>query len=170
MAQSNKISLNGVQLTFRNAEGAIKKTMANGRIKGQFNTNGAKTFAITLNEEQALAMEADGFNVKWPKPREDIDPAEDNRQPTLMVTITNSADKQIHHSVSVFVVAGTDVNDPGVKLPHENYDQIDDMDIMFADVNMNVYDWEVNGKQGKKVYLQAMKLYIREVDFSNPTY
>jgi len=164
---NTRINLNGVRLTFMNIEGAINKTVGT-RTKGRFNQNGARDFAIQLSEEQAEAMKRDGFNVKWPKPNPEIPEEEDTRLPTLSVTVSNNAN--IHPSVRVFVVQGTDPNDPGVVLDHSNYAQLDDMDILYADVNINVNDWNVNGNSGRKCYLNAMKVYIREIGFGESTY
>ena len=45
-------------------------------------------FNISIeDEEEARRLEADGLNVKWPKPRADIDPEEDYRKPFLAVKV-----------------------------------------------------------------------------------
>lgn len=164
---NTRINLNGVRLTFMNIEGAVNKTIGT-RVKGRFNPKGARDFSAVLSVEQAEAMERDGFNVKWPKPNPEIDPEEDTRLPTLPITVSNNA--TIHPSVRVFVVQGTDPNEPGVVLDHANYGQLDDMDIMYADLNINVNDWNVNGNSGRKCYLNAMKVYIREIGFGDSDY
>ena len=154
MAQ-NKVTLNNVGVTFANFEGAIK----------QFNEKGKRVFSIVLEHETALAMEADGYNISWPKEKEGVVPDEDYRKPTLQVTVSNDRDN-IPQSVRVFIV------DKGIetRLENENIGMIDRLDISHADIQFNPYNWEYNGKTGVKPYLTTLKIYLFDAAIGQSTY
>lgn len=67
------ITIEGARLVYRNFSGA-KKT---------FNAAGLRNFHVVLDPDFARVLEAQGWNIKWPKPREDGD----ERNPTLKVKV-----------------------------------------------------------------------------------
>ncbi|AHV83188.1 single strand annealing protein [Lactococcus phage P118] len=181
MANGNPapITLSGVRLTFLNFEGAVKKPIVDQQgnlqgMKGRYNTNGARKFALRLDEDMARLMESDGFNIKWPKPDPERypDPAEDPRQATLEITV--SKDQQVSPSVGIMIHNNqTGMDD---RIPEEALFTIDDMNIAYADVVINPYAWTMNEgtpdeKHGIKAYLRAIKIYLNDYNYSfEPNY
>lgn len=71
-----KITMRDVRLVFRNFKGEADK----------FTKEGTRTFGVILDPQLAQAMEEDGWNVKWLKPRDDVE--DDTEQtPWLPVAI-----------------------------------------------------------------------------------
>lgn len=61
------------RIVYRNFAGAAKK----------FNVAGERNFHVVLEPDLAKRLQADGWNVKWPKPRDDGE----ERSPTLKVKV-----------------------------------------------------------------------------------
>jgi hypothetical protein len=68
MPNDNTVLMEGVRIIFRNFAGK----------EGQYNREGDRNFAVLLDDKIAEDMAADGWNVKWLKPRED-DEAEETQ-------------------------------------------------------------------------------------------
>lgn len=151
-----QLSLNDVSIGFLNFEGRTD----------QYNKDGGRGFVIFLNEGLARRMADDGFNVKWPKPKDDIDPEDDRRNPYLSVTVSNDH-KDVNPSVRVFLVDGPDAEPE--RIGNDNLAIIDTLDISHANVIINPYVWDVNGQQGVKAYLKAIQIYLNNYDFT-PNY
>lgn len=77
MAKQNVLNLEGVRIGFRNFAGE----------EGRYNKKGDRNFVVFLDDAEADKLEADGWNVKSPKPNDDIDPEEDTRQAYLPVSL-----------------------------------------------------------------------------------
>lgn len=126
----------------------------------RFNPKGGKRyFSIALTEEQAQELKAQGWNVKWPKPRldPDYDPEQDSRTPHLKISIHYSERSQPR------VVLITPRGRRG--LPEDLIDVIDTIDIEFVDVTFRPYDHQMNGG-GRTAYLKAIfvKMRVGELD------
>ena len=69
MARDNTVLMESVRIIFRNFSGK----------EGQYNREGDRNFAVLLDDAVAERMAADGWNVKWLKPREDSEDDESDR-------------------------------------------------------------------------------------------
>lgn len=67
------LTIENARLIYKNFSGAAKT----------YNAKGLRNFHVVLEPDQARMLEADGWNVKWPKPREDGD----ERNPTIKVKV-----------------------------------------------------------------------------------
>lgn len=67
------LSIQNAKLVYRNFSGTAKK----------FNAKGLRNFHVLLDPELAKSLENDGWNIKWPKPRDDGE----ERNPTLKVRV-----------------------------------------------------------------------------------
>ena len=67
------LTIENARITYRNFSGAAKT----------YNAKGLRNFHVILDPDQAKQLEQDGWNIKWPKPREDGE----ERNPTLKVKV-----------------------------------------------------------------------------------
>ena len=148
-AQRNRIPkkpIEGCRITYRNFAGE----------KSQYNTTGARHFSILLDPDLAEQLSSEGFNVKYPQPRPDIDPAEDRRLPTLEVTVSKDND-YIHQSVKLYLVDGDHVT----KIQNDDFKSVarlDQLRYSSVDVVLSPYEWVMfegtpNERRGVKAYL-----------------
>lgn len=112
--------------------------------EGQFNPKGNRNFVIFLDKDIAKTMEAAGWNIKWPKNQDALDP-EDARDPYLPVTVGYKV-----RPPKMVLIAGK----TKTLLDEEAVGMLDDVNIMIADIVVNASHWEVNGKEGYKAYVR----------------
>ena len=138
--QSKTILFEGATLIFRNFAGK----------EGQYNREGDRNFAVIIPDEQtAQDLLADGWNVKYLNPREEGD------APTPYLQVAVSYKNRPPRIVMITSVARTNVDESMVEV-------LDWVNIENADLIARPYEWEVNGKTGKKAYLQSMFVTIEE--------
>lgn len=142
MANENTVLMEGVSIIFRNFSGK----------EGQYNREGDRNFAVLLDDTVAEAMAADGWNVKWLKPREDDD--EEHEQAYLSVSVNFSKGRP-PRVVLVTSRGRTNLSEQDVEL-------LDWADIKNVDLIVRPYEWTVNGKTGIKAYLQSIYVTIEE--------
>lgn len=135
----NVVILEDVRIFLRNFAGK----------EGKYNREGDRNFAVILSERTARAMEQDGWNVKWLEPREDGDP------PTPFLSISVSYKGRPPKIVMLTMRGRTNLTEDEVEL-------LDWADILTCDLIIRPYDWVVNGKSGKKAYLQSLFATIDE--------
>lgn len=145
MPKLGPATLEDVRIIFRNFEGK----------EGQYNRAGDRNFAVVLTKEMAEAMMEDGWNVKFPKARPDIDPEEDTRDPYLQVTVGYKG--RPPRIVTITSRGRTELSE-------ENVEILDWVDIAKVDLVIRPYEWEVNGRSGVKAYLKSMYVTIDEDD------
>lgn len=133
MAREDKsILFEDARIIFRNFEGK----------EGPYNRAGDRNFSLLLDEETALAMERDGWNVKELKPREEGDRGQKYIQvtvgfkgkPPIIVTITSRG---------------------RTELDEESCEILDWADMLAVDLIIRPYNWTVGDKTGVKAYLQS---------------
>lgn len=117
--------------------------------KDAFHNAGQRDFAIALEKEVAEQMEADGWNIKWLKPREEGD----DPMATLKIKVNfNGFPPQI------MLVTSRNKT----QLDEETVSILDYADIESADMFLSPYDWTVNGKSGRTAYLSKLFVTIHE--------
>ncbi len=145
MPNDNTVLMEGVKIIFRNFEGK----------EGQYNRAGDRNFAVLLNAEVAEMLAADGWNVKWLKPRED---AEEGDEPQAYLQVTANFDKGRPPRVVMITSRGR------THLDENTVEMLDWADIQNTDMIVRPYEWSVNGKTGVKAYLQSIYVTVEEDD------
>lgn len=138
----NTVLMEGVKIIFRNFSGK----------EGQYNREGDRNFAVLLDDGVAEAMAADGWNVKWLKPREDD---EDEKEQAYLSVSLNFAKGRPPRVVMITSRGRTTLGESEVEL-------LDWADITNVDLIIRPYEWTVSGKSGIKAYLQSIYVTIEE--------
>ena len=133
------IKIEDARLLFRNFEGK----------EGPYNRKGDRNFAVVLDDDTAKILERDGWNVKYLKSREDDEPE------TPYIQVAVNFDNRPPRVVMITSSGRTNLNAESVEI-------LDYADIRLADLIIRPYDWVVNGKSGRKAYLQSLFVTIEE--------
>lgn len=140
---TSNITIEDAKLIFRNFSG--KKT--------DFNKEGNRNFCVVLSDDLAEKLEADGWKVKYRKPRED-DP-EQYRTPYLYVKV----------QFGMYPPKVVLVTSRGKKLlDEESIGQLDWSRIQYADVQIRPYNYPaIQGRPaGVSAYLKSLYVTIIE--------
>ena len=130
------LNIADARIGFRNFEGR----------EGLYNKSGDRSFVVFLDDETAKTLFEEGWNVKFPKEREGIDPEEDDRSPHLQVSVSFD-----NYPANVFLIS----NDNPTRLDESEVSMLDWAELSNVDLVIRPYTWEVNGKSGIKAYLKA---------------
>jgi hypothetical protein len=139
MANIDNVVIQGARIIFRNFKGA----------EGMYNREGDRNFAVCLDTDIAEQMAADGWNIKYLKPRDETEEA----QAYLSVSVNY---KGRAPRVSMISSRGQTL------LDEEAVDILDWVDIANVDLVVRPYEWAVNGKTGVKAYLKTLVVTIDE--------
>lgn len=142
MPNENTVLMEGVRIIFRNFSGK----------EGAYNREGDRNFGVVLPDDVAEAMLADGWNVKYLKPREDDE--EEVETPWLSVSL--NFDKGRPPKIVMVTSRGR------TNLDEQTVDTLDWADVINVDLIVRPYNWDVQGKTGIKAYLQSMYVTIDE--------
>lgn len=138
------LSIENARITFKNFSGAA----------GPYNKEGERSFAVVLDQDLALQLKADGWNVKFPKPDERwATEDEDPRTPTLPVDVS-------YKSIPPKVVVINGEGGVKTRLDENSIGTLDWAQITHIDLVINPYVWEVNGNSGIKAYLGAIYVTV----------
>lgn len=149
MSKLGPVSLENVRIGFRNFEGR----------EGPYNRAGERSFAVFLDKGTAEAMAADGWNIKFPSPREGaVDPDMDERDPYLQVSVGFD-----FYPAKVFLIS----NDRPSKLAEDEVQMLDWAEIINVDLVLRPYEWTVNRNSGIKAYLKAGYFTIESDRFAS---
>jgi hypothetical protein len=147
------VVMEGMRIVFRNFAGK----------EGQYNREGDRNFGVILPPDVAEQMLADGWNVKYLKPREEDEDGEET--PWLSVSV--NFDKGRPPTILMITSRGK------TKLDEDNVEQLDWVDIAQdengqpkVDLIVRPYHWDVSGRSGIKAYLQSMYVTIDEDDLA----
>lgn len=136
------------RMTFQIEDARIFKTNFTGR-EGIYNRPGSKNFLVALDPQDAKQMDADGWNVKWPKPGE-----EDEKDPFISVQLGYSGGRP---PLVVMITSS------GRKTLNEKEVEIlDSLDLGTVDLICNASHWENSTGSGIKAYLKTMFVTIEE--------
>lgn len=131
------VSLENVKIGFRNFEGR----------EGMYNKKGERSFAVFLDQQTAEQLAAEGWNVKFPKEREDaVDPDEPSRDPHLQVSVGFD-----FYPANVFLIS----NEQPTRLTEDEVAMLDWAEIENVDLVLRPYEWSVNRSSGIKAYLKS---------------
>ena len=135
------LQIDGARMCFRQFSGE----------PGKYNREGDKNFALIIpDEEIADRLIEDGWNVKVKDPRDEGD------SPFMYLPIKVKFNDR---GPAVYLHTGRRMN----KLDEESVSCLDHIDILSADMDIRPYDWEVNGKEGRTAYLQALHV-VQDID------
>lgn len=151
MIKSN-IVIEDAHIGFRNFSGK----------EGPFNPAGKRNFCVFLEIELAKTLEADGWNVRWLKPRDE----QDDDQPYLQVAVSY---QNVPPKIIMITSHGKTV------LDEESVSLLDWAEIKEIDLIINPYNWKLhegtkNEKSGVKAYVKAMYVTITEDEFEAKYY
>ena len=130
------LQIEDARIIFRNFAG----------VGSKFNREGDRNFAVIIpNEEICDELVEAGWNVKIKPPREEGD------TPFMYLPVKI---KFNNRGPAAYVVSG---NKP-TRLNEDTISMLDEIDILSVDMDLRPYDWDVNGKQGRTAYLQAINV------------
>lgn len=138
--QIPNLTMEDARILFRNFSGNA----------GKFNAAGNRNFCLVLTPEVAEAMEKDGWNIKYLKPRDEDDEA----TPYIKVKVNLTGNRP----ANVVMITSKGRN----KLSEELMPIVDWADIAFVDVIINPYVWEVDGETGVSAYLKSIYIHVIE--------
>jgi hypothetical protein len=136
------VLMEGVRIIFRNFAGK----------EGQYNREGDRNFGVILPQDVAEAMLADGWNVKYLKPREE----DEEQEETPWLSVSVNFEKGKPPKVMLVTERGR------TALDVSTIEMLDWADITNVDLIVRPYMWEVSGRTGIKAYLQSMYVTIEE--------
>lgn len=139
-ARIGNVTIEDARIVFRNFSGK----------EGQYNREGDRNFAVILEDELAEQMAADGWNVKYLKPREEDD------SPTPYVQVKVKYGKARPPRVVLITSRGR------TQLDEDTIMILDWADIELVDLIIRPYEWDVNGRTGITAYLQTIFITIAE--------
>lgn len=143
MANEQKtVLIEDAQIIFRNFAGK----------EGQYNREGDRNFGVILPYDTAEQMLADGWNVKYLKPREGD---EEDAPPTPWISVTVGYKIKSPKIVMLTSRARTHLTEQTLEI-------LDWADIAKADLIIRGSEWAVQGKSGIKGYLQSLFVTIAE--------
>lgn len=135
----SQLLLEDRRIIFRNFTGA----------EGRFNAKGQRNFHVVLEEDEAERMTVAGWNVKYPKPREDGD------QPLPHLPVKVRFDNFPPRVVLITSRGKTPLDESMV-------DILDWAEIEHVDMILNPSWYDVNGKSGYSAYLKSLYVTIHE--------
>lgn len=139
---NNNIVIEGAKLIWRNFSGK----------EGDYNPKGNRNFCVLLDEKLGKQLAEDGWNIKWTTPKEEGDES----QPYIQVAVR--FDNFPPKIVAITSGGKLTLNEEGVN-------KLDWAEITNADVIINPYNWERNGKSGVKAYLKSLYVTLYEDEF-----
>jgi hypothetical protein len=134
-----QLRMDDARILFRNFAGK----------EGKYNREGDRNFAVLLDDGIARTLAADGWNVKWLKPREEGD-----AEQAYMAVSVNFRGRP-PRIVMITSRGRTPISE-------EQVEMLDWVDIKTVDLILNPYEWEIGEKSGIKAYLQTMFITIFE--------
>lgn len=115
----------------------------------EYNREGDRNFALIIpDQELADMLVEDGWKVRVKPPRDEMD------TPFMFMPIKIKFNA---NGPAAYLVSGSKVT----KLNQDTINVLDNISIQSVDMDIRPYDWDVNGKQGRTAYLQAINVVQR---------
>lgn len=143
-ARMNNLIIEGARIMGRNFAGVEKK----------FNPAGKRNFLLCLPDDIAVKMKEDGWNVKFPEPRED-----GSVLPPYVSVNVNFNGKIPPQAYLV-------TKHNKVLLDEMTIGQLDYAEIKNVDVIVRPYRWETSSGTGIKGYLKTIYVTVVEDEFA----
>jgi hypothetical protein len=140
--------VDGRAIRFRNFEGKAAR----------FNAEGDRNFCLILNDEDAEELKAEGFNVRYLKPRNEYD------EPLAYLPVKVDYSKGRPPKIVQVTKRGK------TELDEESVRNLDWAEIDKADISINPYHYKTMDREGIKAYLKTMYVTIVEDDFEDRYY
>lgn len=120
-------------------------------VGSKYNREGDRNFAVIIpNDEIKDQLVENGWNVKIKPPRDEDD------SPFMYLPVKI---KFNNRGPAAYVQSAGNVQ----RLNEDTISMLDEIDIASVDMDLRPYDWDVNGKQGRTAYLQAINV-IQNID------
>lgn len=139
-AEPATVTIENARLIYRNFTGRAAR----------FNREGDRNVCVCLDDDVAEAMAADGWNVKRLKARDEDGLPE---QAYIQVAV-----KYTYRPPRIILLTSRG----RTHLDEDHVDMLDYADIENVDLIIKASEYNVNGNQGVKAYLQSMYVQIRE--------
>lgn len=143
----SNITIENAKIGFRNFSGK----------EGKFNPEGRRNFCVFLEEDLALTLERDGWNVRWLTPKEENDKLQGYLQ--VSVSYDNIPPKIIMISSKGKTVM--DADSVGIL----DWAEIQEIDLIIRPYNWVLHEGTKNEKKGVKAYIKSMYVTIVEDEF-----
>lgn len=135
------LTIENAHIVYRNFSGAAKT----------FNAKGLRNFHVVLEPDQAKELEKAGWNVKWPKERDDGE----TRNPTLKVNVR-------FENYPPYIVQITRRGQ--VQLDEDTVNNLDRAEFTNVDLKITGSWYENPERKGFKAYLSQMFVTLSEND------
>lgn len=133
------IQIDDARLVYKNFKGASDR----------YNREGDRNFGVRFfNREVVDDLIAHGWNVHIKEPKDD------DTEPFMYLPVKI---KFTGRSPIIYVKSGRH----RTRFDEELVGELDEMDIENVDLDIRAYDWDINGKEGRTAYLQAMEITQR---------
>lgn len=142
MERSNLV-VEDAKIIYRNLAGVEKR----------FNPAGVRNFLLILDDDVAVKLIEDGWNVKYLSAREDVEGDEPRPYIKVGVTFDNFPPR-------VYMI--TSLSKRRTLLTEETIGAVDYAQIQTVDLTVRPYFWQVGDKTGIKAYLKTMYVTVEE--------
>lgn len=142
--------VDGRNMRFRNFAGKA----------GKYNAEGDRNFCLLLNPEVAAEMAADGFNVKYLKPRDE----EEDPVPYIQIKLkyySRSGERLRPPKIVLLTKKGK------TQLDEDSINTLDWAEIEKFDIAINPRPYDMNGRSGVSAYLKTLYVTIVEDEFED---
>ena len=115
-------------------------------VGSKFNREGDRNFSVIITDENlANELIEDGWNVRIKPPRDEDD------TPFMHLPVKVKFNDR---GPNVYLIT----NGRKVQLDEDSVGCLDKIEILSVDLDIRPYNWEVNGKEGRTAYLQAIRV------------